>query len=131
MGDKTTNKSLGRKSTEAKMKSIIGMFKKKIKLYQPDNPMSCSLLIILGNRNNKAKNVKGAITIRNSAKSNMVDNTDNIEKPNPGNRNSFLPIRPVVFSFIFVFKVLCSGTGPYWLVVLVPGLNSRNKVKSV
>ena len=115
----------------AKMKNMIGMFRKKIKLYQPDIPMSCSLLIILGNRNNKAINVKGAITIRNSAKSNRVDNTDNIEKPNPGNRNSFLPIRPVELSFILVFKVLCSGTGPYWLAVLVPGLNNRNKVKSV
>ena len=99
-----------------------------INRYQADSPMSCSLLITIGNKNNKAKKENMAA---NPVRISSGDNADSMEKANPGNRNSFLFILPVVFSFILVFKVLCSGTGPYLLVVLVPGMINKGKVVNI
>ena len=82
----------------------------------------------IGNKNNKARKENMAA---NPVKISIGDNADSMEKAKPGNRNSFLFILPVVFSFIFVLKLLYSDISPYWLAVLVPGLNSRNRVKSV
>ena len=73
------------------------------------------------------------------SKLNISSEEPNLKKANmsmatrnsPGNRNSFLFILPIDFSFIFVFKVLCSGTGPYWLVVWFPDLNKSNSIVSM